>query len=196
MKKRALKSLLLCLLSSLLTAQVKNSAPTFPTVADINSLMTQTERAMNFYESAIKIEEVELGKEAGARRDREVLNDVRTLLSKFKIDPGSFNSPFGFLLISDLDDASRNMAVCMSQGGIKIATERLNSTDLEASIRQLHLAQTCLDVSNLTYTVSESATALYRNYLLANALLQDKARISLEKCAVIINSKVVPRNPK
>lgn len=172
----------LCLVFLGRAVSAKDEKPSFPDDGQINLLLTQTERAFDVYDNAAKLEQLELGSDdQGIKRDHEVLDGVRQLLPELKSDPQRFNSPFGFLLVIDLDDASRNMAICGGQGGMDAAFKAIQG-DLSAGQSKLHLARTCMDASTLLYTVSETATSLYKNYLLSNALLQKKAVEVAEKC--------------
>src|SRR5215472_14320474 len=105
---------------SLLPGDDHSDKPEFPDDSKISLLIAQSERAFETYEGAIKQEQLELGDQGAesAARDRQVLDRVRQYLPKLKANPQGFNSPVGFLLVIDLDDASRNMAVCMGQAAM------------------------------------------------------------------------------
>lgn len=171
----------------------KDKKPDFPDESQIKLLLTQSERAFEVYENALGMEKLQLTGEAmeGIRRDKEVLDTARPLLAKLRANPQLFNGPYGFLLVTTLDDASRNMAVCMGQGGMLAAGEIANG-DTSAAKSKLLLSQTCQGASNLLYTVSESAVAMYQNYLLANFQLQDKLVEISNQCAEILK-KAAPK---
>lgn len=154
----------------------------FPTSERIQLLITQSERAFDTYELAIERENLVGGKLAqSVPKDREVLVQARELLAGFKKKPDLFNGPAGFLLVGTLDDASRNMSVCMGQAGMEPGFQGMNH-NLSESESYLHLVQTCLDASNLLYTVSETAFDMYSDFLLAQEETNKQAMSTLEGC--------------
>jgi hypothetical protein len=163
-------------------AQQQNKPLEFPSQRQIELLITQAERAFSTYEAAVQLEQAEFGAAAGAGKDHEVTLAAQQLLTRLKKDSGSFNSPFGFLLILNLDDASRNMAVCMGQASNAAMGLALDHKVSDAT-QKMTVGQTCLNTSQLLYTVSENATAMYEDYLLANTALQNQAVETLQKCS-------------
>jgi len=181
----------LCSLS--LSAQISEKKYDFPTDDDINLLLVQADRAFTNYEQAVNVELTTLGKNSGAEKDREVLTAVRDLIPRLQKSPQGFNGPAGFLLITSLDDASRNMAVCMSQGMTRAGTglvSGMKASDLE---RPMSLAQSCISVSTLLYTISENAVNLYQKYLLANYDLQQRQQETIDKCLKILQTRCTPK---
>jgi hypothetical protein len=168
--------------------------PSFPDDSQINLLLTQSERAFETYELAIKQEQLELGKQGAesAARDRQVLDRARQYLAKLKANPQAFNSPAGFLLVIDLDDASRNMALCMGQAGMD-ASMLAVAGNTSAGESKLALAQTCLGASQLLYTVSETAVSMYERYLLANHDLRQQEEGAIGKCMEILKKQGPPK---
>lgn len=192
----------LCLILGFTVISVLTAHPTlagqdgseFPGDSEISLLVTQAERAFDTYGETIKQEEVDLGKQGveGARRDRQVLDRAEEYLPKLKANPQAFNSAAGFLLVIDLDDASRNMAVCMGQAGMTAgASGILGNT--RAGESKLILAQACLGASNLLYAASENAVSLYERYLLSNSTLQQKETEAITKCSDILEQRSAPK---
>lgn len=173
---------MIALMSIAAVAQQPPPIPTYPTDSQIQLLITQAERAFANYDSAVQLEAAEFGAAAGAALDHQVTESATDLLAKLKKEPQSFNSPFGFLLVVNLDDASRNMAVCMSQGATSAMGLALDNRATDAR-QKMAASRTCLDSSQLLYTVSESATRLYEDYLLADARMQKQAFEALQKCS-------------
>jgi hypothetical protein len=166
--------------------QQKEEERTFPTKDQIQLLLTQSERALDIYELAIEQETQAGGKIAQAvAKDREVLTAARDLLARLKKSPDGFNGPAGFLLVGNLDDASRNMSVCMGQAGMESGFEGMAGNASEAQ-RYLHLVQTCLDASTLLYTVSETAFNMYSESLLAQDGMTKRAMATLEGCVNLL----------
>jgi hypothetical protein len=179
-----------CLVMILLSTQFANSQQkdehTFPTKDQIQLLLTQSERAFDVYEQTVKQESDVGGNLAKAvEGDLEVLSGARTILDGLKKSPEGFNGPGGFLLVGGLDDASRNMSVCMGQAGLQASTEAMSGNVSEGQ-RQLRLVQACMDASTLLYTVSETAYNMYTEYLFAEHEIMNKAMDGLQQCASVL----------
>jgi len=145
-------------------------------------LLTQASRAFDSYENTFQLEAQLVGGPESVAKDKETLAMARRVIADIKQNPSKgFNSPMGFLLVTNLDDASRNMAICMGQGGIQSATE-LQDGKLSSATLKLHIAQTCLDSSTLLFTVSESALDLYAQYLATEYKLTQQAVEGLQNC--------------
>jgi hypothetical protein len=165
----------------------KMTPPPFPTANQINLVITQAVRAVSLYENAVNQEQTEFGVKSGVEQDRQVLKELREYLPRFEANPQLFNTPVGFLLIVTLDDASRNMALCMSQAASIAAATMV--TDVQSAKSKLALMETCNGVNALLYTISENAVDLYQNYLVANALLQQKETKTIDQCMEIIKTR-------
>jgi hypothetical protein len=186
--------LLMC--TGVANPQQQKEERSYPSKDQIQLLLTQSERAFAVYEQGIEQENQAGGKIAQAvPKDREVLTAARDLLARLKKSPDSFNGPAGFLLVGHLDDASRNMSICMGTAGLESGFQVLEGNVSEGQ-RNLHLAQTCMDASTLLYTVSETAFNMYSDFLLAQDGMTKRAMSSLEKCANILkeNQKQKPQH--
>ena len=181
-----------CLIMILLSTQLASSQQqkeedhTYPTKDQIQLLLTQSERAFDVYEGTLTQEAAaggDLGK--SAIKDKELLVSARNLLGSLKKSPDGFNSPGGFLLVGDLDDASRNMSLCMGQAGMQSGTQAI-SGNINEGERSLRLVQACMDASTLLYTVSETAFNMYTEYLFAEHEMMDKAMSGLQDCASML----------
>ena len=169
------------LLSSSAFSQEKKELK-FPETSQIEMLLNQGERAFGFYGATVKQEQMELGKDEGNAKDQAVYEISLELIKKLKREPNLFNSPWGFLLVTDLDDAAHNMAVCSSQGALAGMNLAMRSNFKDAN-NKLMLSNSCMETSGLLYTVSENAADLYRQYLLANAVTQNKLVEAANSCA-------------
>lgn len=171
--------------------QSSNQSPAkFPTEDQISLLLTQSERGLDAYKRAVKMEAMVLPKQ-GADADAQQATTLRQVVAELKGSPHMFNSPYGFLLIADLDDASRNMAVCMGQGWA-LALSSQTEAELAMAHQKMLLSQACLDTSTLLFTVSETAVEMYSNYLLADDQLKQRASDALDRCTEVMkkaNSK-------
>jgi hypothetical protein len=158
----------------------------FPAIDQIQLLLTQSERAFDTYEQVTELETQAGGKIAQAvPKDREVLTTTRDLLARLKKSPDGFNGPAGFLLVGYLDDASRNMAVCMGQAGMESGFQVIAGNVSEGQ-RHLHLVQACMDASMLLYTVSETAFNMYSEFLLVQDGMTKRAMSTLEGCVNLL----------
>lgn len=164
----------------------------FPTRDQINLVVSQAERAFDSYSNAVQLESQLSGDtqqiQQMVSRDTGVLDNARKVIRSMKANPESFNSPLGFLLVGNLDDASCNMALCQGQAGLQ-ATTALQNGDAGTAGLRIHLAQTCLDSSTLLYTVGETAFSMYADYLTAYAELAGSASEALTKCSEILKSQ-------
>jgi hypothetical protein len=139
-------------------AQDKGTA--FPPDADINLAVLQADSAMEQYREVAGQEEAVLGK-AGAdavARDKQLLGAWDFTSKSFKVKPQTFNSELGLEFVLMLDDAARNTALCSGAAAH-------NGAGAE-------LARSCGDASAHLHTVSQSVSALYRQYL---AAVQERA---------------------
>lgn len=171
----------LVIVPSLSFAQVKQKHYDFPDTDQIQLLLTQADRAVTQYEQAINLEaQGSTQLEQSAKTDRESLRKIREILDPIKASPAAFNGPAGFLIVTGLDDASRNMALCMGTAGMQ--SSLLAQTGATSEARHiLQIGQSCLDTSTLLYTVSESAVDLYSRFLLAQYQMNQQAADALAK---------------
>lgn len=158
---------------------------TFPTNDEIQLVLTQADRAMQQYKPLVDQEELHFGKgtaevEAVAK-DREVVKSVEMAVQVLKRNPQGFNSAGGFALFEWLDDASRNAMVC-STSAMTQATVVLMNGEINKATELIHLGQSCMDVSNLIYTVSENAGALYERYARGMQTLAEKGAKAAQQC--------------
>ncbi len=155
---------------------------TFPANDEIQLVLTQADRAMQQYKPLIDQEELQFGNgnaEAEAvAKDRNVVKAIEMAVQVLKKNPQGFNSAGGFALFEWLDDASRNAMVCSSSAVMQATTTLMNG-EISKATELIHLGQSCLDASNMIYTVSENAGALYERYAKASQkLAADGAKIA------------------
>jgi hypothetical protein len=63
------------------------------------------------------------------------------------------------------------------------------SHDSTAALSYLQLAQSCTSVSNLMYTISENAAALYQRYVDGEQDLAQKAFNEMNKCLDVLKQQ-------
>lgn len=178
--------LLLLLSTEFASPQQQKEERTFPTKDRIQLLLTQSERAFEVYDQSLK-QEAEMGGtwEKAAANDRVVLVNARDLIGRLNKSPDGFNGPAGFLLVGGLEDASRNMSLCMGQAGMQSGGLAMLK-DFPGGQKYLLLSQACMNASTLLYTVSESAFNMYGEFLLAEDGMTKRAMSGLEECTDIL----------
>ena len=149
--------ILLCAVS--LFAQSTKNDTKFPTDSDIKLMLAQADSAMSSYQKLIESQPAALGKnEDSIVQGRAIVLKFEQYFPAFKEKPDTFNSPVGFLLLSDLHTASRMMVACVMQDLLLSNVKSLGTTRLDAS--DLQLARSCSDVLLSLFTAAESATQL------------------------------------
>src|SRR5579884_3288439 len=109
---KPLRVLGLLLVATASLAQTQQKSYELPTQDRLQLLLTQSDRAITQYEQAIKLESQGGAQlEQSAKADEDSLRKTREILEPLKKSPDAFNSPVGFLIVTGLDDASRNMAL-------------------------------------------------------------------------------------
>ena len=143
----------LCAAAGHAQSKVAGGGPALPSDSDINLLLAQADSVMDQYRAAVTQEETVLGK-AGAdevSRDKQLVGSWDFTLKGLQVKPQTFNGELGLEVVLMLDDASRNTALC------SVAAVQ-NSAGAA-------LAKSCGDASAHLHTVSQSVSALYRQYL-------------------------------
>jgi hypothetical protein len=192
----ALALLLFCsMLASAQAAANKPEEPNFPTTEEIQLVTGQAERAFSMYKELLNRQETLglaalSGKESLAR-ERKLIELSGTLLSALKADPNKFHGLGSLLLLSGLDDASRNAALCSGQGMAKAFAGLIDKQDDKKAHELLHVAQSCADLSAHLYTVSESVHALLVREIEGQQLLGDRAVEVINKC--MANANLAPK---
>src|SRR5450755_4552418 len=119
----AMKRLIVFAVSSLLSITAsaqerdKMEEAAFPSKQEINLVVTQAERALDQYKRSVDLEETLPSEKAAGNSlstDRGVVEMTAKLISDLKKNPDSFHGLGGLLLLSALDDTSRNAALCAS----------------------------------------------------------------------------------
>jgi hypothetical protein len=187
--------LLFSALSLNVNGKSKDKDVNFPTDEEIRLVLTQADRAIDQYKPLLDQEEQMGGKEGAeaVAKDRGVVVSLELAIKGFGTNPQAFNGPLGFAFFEWLDDASRNAVLCATNASTKAFGSLLNGNKDEA-ISELHLSQSCSDVSMVFYTVSENAGALYTRFVEGEQkLAQEGARIA-QRCGEILKQKgVIPK---
>jgi hypothetical protein len=186
--------LLIVLLLSSVTAfaqQQKRAQVEFPTAEEINLVVTQAERAFEQYKTSVAMEaNLESAKQepSALQKDQEVVEMSHKLIETLKANPDRFHGLGGLLLLSTLDDASRNAALCSTTGTGEIAKGLIDHFDAKEAYRIMTITKTCADVSLHLYTVSESVHALMVRELKAQQDLNEQAIQMANECNAVIKN--------
>jgi hypothetical protein len=188
--------LTLLLLAAFVPISRAQDKATFPTDDEIQLLLTQTDRAMQQYKPLIDQEELQLGKRSAEAvvKDRQVIQAVETVVQALTKQPQGFNSPAGFAFFEWLDDATRNALLC-SQTAMSQAAMLMMEGNARDALPFMHLSQSCMDTSNLIYTVSENAGSLYDRYVKAEQDLANKCVSVAEKCNDALKKAAPEKKP-
>jgi hypothetical protein len=150
----------------------------FPRTEEIQLVVTQAERAFEQYKQSVNAEaNLPAAKqdESALNKDREVVEMSGKLIAGLKSKPQAFHGLGGLLLLSTLDDASRNAALCANAGMGELTQRLLSKFDTNSAYHTLTIIQTCSDVSLHLYTVSESVHALLVREMEAQQNLNQQA---------------------
>jgi hypothetical protein len=161
-------------------SQQKENA--FPNNDEIDTLVTQANRAMAQYKTTVELE-IKAGFDTDSlATDRQVIEVWPKMSGTLKQNPQGFNGEMGFLFVTSLDDASRNAAVCAGEA-MRQSSMKLAKRDTDGVEELITLYDNCTSASTLLYTVSETAASSYRRYLHANAQLTNESVAAMQKCA-------------
>ena len=188
--ERTVRLLIILLLASTYSF-AGQKAVDFPTTEEINLVVTQSERAFDQYKNSVVMEnnlESLQRDPSSLKKDQELVEMSHKLIVALKAKPDGFHGLGGLLLLSTLDDASRNAALCASAGSAEIAKGLIDHADVKDAYRIMTVMQNCSDVSAYLYTVSESVNALMVRELEAQQDLNDQAMEMANKCADIIKN--------
>ena len=142
------------------------SEKVFPSDEEISLLLAQADRTIERYKPLLDEQETQIGKSIADEiaKDRQSLSTLETVMKNFKNRRSAFNGLQGFTFLESLHGAERNVLRCVSSAssastGYMIAGNRDKADDL------LRLSQSCMDVSVLIYTTTESAVTLYQHFI-------------------------------
>jgi hypothetical protein len=157
----------------------------FPKNEEVLLVLAQAERALDQYRLSVAAEAAlpaSKKDKTGVEKDQQLIELAAKLIDGLKKGPDKFNGLGGLLLLTTLDDASRNAALCANSGMGDIAQEILGKLDADSAYRILAITQKCSDVSLHLYTVSESVNALFVRTTEAQEELNQQAMETIERC--------------
>jgi hypothetical protein len=184
--------LIALLLSSVPSFAQQKAEVEFPTKEEITLVVTQAERAFDQYKNSVTMEQtLQSSKQdpSSLKKDEEVVEMSHKLVVALKEHPERFHGLGGLLLLSTLDDASRNAALCSSAGSAEIAKGLIDHFEAKDAYRIMTVIQNCSDVSTHLYTVSESVHALMVKELEAQADLNNQSMELANKCGDFMKNR-------
>jgi len=187
------------LLSVSATQQQESKEPDFPTTDEIQLVVTQSERSIEQYRQSVVLEaELVSAKEdpSGVRKDQELIESATKLIAALKKNPEGFHVLGGLLLLSLLDDASRNAALCSNTGMAEITQGLIAKPDANTAYRILNISNGCIAASTHLYTVSESVEAMLEREMKAQQNLNEKAMNVAKKCTGVLKQMTPKDGPK
>jgi hypothetical protein len=163
----------------------------FPSDDEINLMVSQVDRAMGDYKALLAQGQQLLGE--SPENDTKVLETWEFARKVLRVKPQGFNSVGGFDVVTMLDDASRNAAIWASSAAVQVVKEITSGKLSPKTDLLVTLIQNANSTSNLLYTVSENAAALYTRYLSWQEEATSKAVSTLQDCSEILR-KPTPKN--
>lgn len=189
--------ILLTTVSCVAQQQVRKEEPDFPKVDEILLVVTQAERAFEQYKQSVTFERElpSFQKDPSAPdKDLEVFDTTIKLIATLKTRPDGFHGLGGLLLLSSLDDASRNAALCSGTAYSDAMQAVMAGSDVNVARNFLHIGVSCLDSSGHLYTVSESVQELLVREAKGQELLNQQVMDFADKCRTLM--KAVPPTSK
>jgi hypothetical protein len=166
----------------------QRSEPQLPTNEEIKLVVEQSETAFALYKQSVE-REAELPSmkqdKTALEKDQNIVKLAQQITDGLKRNPGVFNGVGGLFLLTTLDDASRNAALC-SGSGESDAVGAVVKEGKDSAYRIMAIAQNCISISAHLYAVSESVNALYVRYVEAQANLNGEATATINQCATAL----------
>lgn len=150
----------------------------FPSKSEIVLLLDQSERAFSSWKQSVELERTVGDDPQLAKQHKDSVNAASQIIAKLRENPDWFNnSALGLSLLVSLDDAARDTAICVAKATASV----FKSTQKVGSDRS-SLAQGCSRDSELLYTVSENASVLLNNSLIARQQLMQDMDHGIDVC--------------
>jgi hypothetical protein len=179
----AVIALLFLILSNSLAASAQTNKSDFPTDEEVNLLVEQVDRAMNQYHAVVEQEKALLGSSADTSTDAQLLKFWAIVKAEFVKRPQKFNSFAGFDFATMVDDASRNAALISNSAATEVLREVTGGKVTPKTDSLVTLMQNANSAGTLLFTVSESATALYRKFLRWQGDTLNESVLALTDCS-------------
>jgi hypothetical protein len=176
---------------SLRAQEQKKKEAEFPNNEEIRLVVIQSERAFEQYGITVTMEEQlpsAKNNPSFVEKDRQVYDMASKLIAALKINPDAFHGPGGLLLLTSLDDASRNAALCSGTAYNDSMQTLMASSDVHRATDSLNVGLNCAETSGHIYTVSESVNALLLREMEAQQSLNRDAGEALDRCTAALKN--------
>ena len=173
--------------------QDKAKTPDFPSTDEIQLVVTQSERVFEQYKQTLTMEaELPTFKRdsSAIEKDTGVYDMGMTMVNALKKHPEAFHGVGGLLLLSTLDDASRNSALCSGTAYNDTMEALIGKSDVHPAENWMQVGLNCINVSGYLYTVSESVQALLIRDLKAQETLNQSAVETVNRCTAAMKKCV------
>jgi len=178
------------LLTACATAQrEKAKIPEFPSSDEIQLVVTQSERVFEQYKQSVTMEsELPSSKRDPSviQKDTGVYDMGMRMVDALKKHPDGFHGVGGLLLLSSLDDASRNAALCSGTAYNDTMEAVMTKSDVHSAENWMDVGLSCINMSGYLYTVSESVQALLVRDLKAQQMLNESATETVNSCTAAL----------
>jgi hypothetical protein len=169
--------------------QEKAKIPEFPSMDEIQLVVTQSERVFEQYKQSVTMEsELPSFKRdpSAIQKDTGVHDMGMKLVDALKKHPDGFHGVGGLLLMSSLGDASRNAALCSATAYNDTMEAVMTKSDVHSAENWVHVGLSCINISGYLYTVGESVQALLVRDLKAQEMLNESATETVNGCTAAL----------
>jgi hypothetical protein len=189
MSKLTMLPCVLCFAIGCVAQQQIEKTPEFSRVEEIQLVVTQSERVFEQYNQAVKMEgQLPSSKNNASmiEKDQAVYDMGREVVAGLKVNPEVFHGVGGLLLLSSLDDASRNAALCSGTAYGDSMNAVMTKSDFDSAKDWIQVGLTCVNVSASLYTVSESVHALLFRDMQAQQALNQRGEEAVNECTSLL----------
>jgi hypothetical protein len=189
MCKSTMAFCVLFLTACAMARQEKANIPEFPSTDEIQLVVTQSERVFEQYKQSVTMEaDLPSSKRdlSAIQKDTGVYDMGMKLVDALRKHPDGFHGVGGLLLLSSLDDASRNAALCSATAYNDTMEAVMTKSYVHSAENWMHVGLSCINVSGYLYTVGESVQALLVRDLKAQQMLNESAAETVNSCTAAL----------
>ena len=153
-------------------------------------MVTQAERAIQLNRHCLIVSGTLKGVNAKDQIDNDAkgVDMAKRVLQRLRENPDSFHSGMGLLLLTAMDDVSRNAALsAQSLMGEAVMAVATGGPKAENSIERIDSSNTCIESSAFVYSVSETLSSLMVREVKAQNLQSDQEDRALASALKLLN---------
>lgn len=189
--KAVLPIFLILLSPTFVYASQGDNPPEPPSDTEIKLALAEAKHAFEQYKTVVAHGEQLLGKDV-FQQDRMLFDHWETTSKAVTQNLQAFNSELGFDVLMDLDDATRNAALCADQASTQVLND-INNLHSQKSQLLLELHQSCIDSSKSLLSASENSNVLFLRYVKWQREVSAKATEAATQCADALKKTGHPR---